>query len=65
MILEVDCGGLQCENCYALVMMWLMEEHKEPAVDWGGDVEIETILGGFTLLERIKEFEKQEEVKND
>lgn len=28
------CRELGCAHCKALMVMWLMEEHKEPAVDW-------------------------------
>ena len=33
-ILEVDeCGG-RCTRCNLIQAMWLMEEYKEPEVDW-------------------------------
>ena len=34
-ILKKDsCAGLSCEHCHMLQMIWLMEEYKEPEVDW-------------------------------
>lgn len=33
-ILGGDCKEIYCEHCHTLVMLWLMEEHKEPETDW-------------------------------
>ena len=30
----LSCSGIACNHCYMLQMMWLMEEYKEPEVDW-------------------------------
>ena len=29
-----DCNGLCCEACRMLQTAWLMEEYKEPEIDW-------------------------------
>ena len=28
------CGGMDCDQCHMIQMMWLMKEYKEPKVDW-------------------------------
>ena len=34
-ILEADnCNGINCEVCRMRQMLWLLEEYKEPEVDW-------------------------------
>ena len=34
-ILESDCcDGVNCSRCYMLQMIWLLEDYKEPEVDW-------------------------------
>ena len=35
------CGGLACGACYMLQMLWLLEDYKEPEVDWS-KVEVDT-----------------------
>ena len=41
-ILESDnCNGLDCIRCSMLQAIWLMEEYKEPPVDWS-KVEVDT-----------------------
>lgn len=35
------CGGMDCEQCNMIQMMWLMKEHEEPQVDWS-KVEVDT-----------------------
>ena len=29
-----SCENLECERCFLLQALWLMEEYKEPGVDW-------------------------------
>ena len=29
-----DCSGTDCDKCVLLQFLWLMEEYKEPEVDW-------------------------------
>lgn len=36
-----NCGGLACGACYMLQTIWLMEDYKEPEVDWS-KVEVDT-----------------------
>lgn len=36
-----DCGDITCNRCYILQMLWLMEEYKEPEIDWS-KVEVDT-----------------------
>ena len=34
-ILEADnCNGIDCQRCAMLQMLWLLEDYKEPEVDW-------------------------------
>ena len=41
-ILKTDaCGGLNCNACYTLQTIWLMEEYEEPETDWN-KVEVDT-----------------------
>ena len=35
------CGGLACGACYMLQTIWLLEDYKEPGVDWS-KVEVDT-----------------------
>ena len=28
------CGGMDCEQCNMIQMIWLMKEYEEPKVDW-------------------------------
>ena len=36
-----DCDYIGCSRCNMLQMLWLMEEYKEPEVDWS-KVEVDT-----------------------
>lgn len=41
-ILEADnCNGIDCQRCAMLKMLWLLEDYKEPEVDWS-KVEVDT-----------------------
>lgn len=41
-ILEADnCNGVDCQRCAMLQMLWLLEEYKEPEIDWS-KVEVDT-----------------------
>ena len=34
-ILEADnCNGIDCQRCAMLQMLWMLEDYKEPEVDW-------------------------------
>ena len=34
-ILEADnCNGIDCQRCVMIQMIWLLEDYKEPSVDW-------------------------------
>lgn len=35
------CDGTSCDLCHMLQMIWLLEDYKEPEVDWS-NVEIDT-----------------------
>lgn len=35
------CGGMDCDQCNMLQMIWLMKEYEEPKVDWN-EVEVDT-----------------------
>ena len=36
-----DCGGMDCDQCQMLKLIWLLEEYEEPRVDWS-KVEVDT-----------------------
>lgn len=38
---QSDCGGMDCDQCNMLQLMWLMKEYEESQVDWNR-VEIDT-----------------------
>lgn len=41
-ILEADnCNGIDCQRCAMLQMLWMLEDYKEPEVDWS-KVEVDT-----------------------
>lgn len=40
-IKDKDCEEIDCNKCILFQFLWLMEEYKEPEVDWG-KVEIDT-----------------------
>ena len=44
-----DCSGMNCAACRMLQMAWLLEEYKEPEVDWS-KVEVDT-----PILVRVNE----------
>ena len=52
-ILEADnCNGVDCQRCAMLQMLWLLEDYKEPEVDWN-NVEIDTPI-------LVRDYESQE-----
>ena len=52
-ILESDnCNGIDCQRCAMLQMLWLLEEYKEPEVDWS-KVEVDTPI-------LVRDYESQE-----
>ena len=41
-ILKADnCNGIDCQRCAMIQMIWLLEDYKEPPVDWS-KVEVDT-----------------------
>ena len=41
-ILKQDtCGGMDCEQCNMIQMIWLLKDYEEPEVDWS-KVEVDT-----------------------
>ena len=32
--LNFDCNDLSCETCHRLFSAWLLDEYKEPEIDW-------------------------------
>ena len=36
-----QCGNMDCKACQMLCMIWLLEDYKEPPVDWS-KVEVDT-----------------------
>lgn len=40
-ILKSECCGVDCTRCRMLQVLWLLEDYKEPEVDWS-KVEIDT-----------------------
>lgn len=52
-ILEADnCNGIDCQRCAMLQMLWMLEEYKEPEVDWS-KVEVDTPI-------LVRDYESQE-----
>lgn len=47
---EDECGGVSCVRCGLQQMLWLMDEYKEPEVDWS-KVEVDTpiIVGNLSV----------------
>ena len=31
---ECSCNGIDCQRCAMLQMLWMLEDYKEPEVDW-------------------------------
>ena len=46
---SANCRGMDCTKCHMLQMIWLMEDYKEPEVDWS-KVEVDTPI----LVRQIK-----------
>ena len=43
-ILKQDgCGGMDCDQCHMIQMMWLMKEYEEPEADWS-KVKVDTSI---------------------
>ena len=38
---EISCSDIRCGRCHTLQLLWMLEEYKEPEVDWN-NVEIDT-----------------------
>ena len=38
---EISCSDIRCGRCHTLQLLWMLEEYKEPEVDWS-KVEIDT-----------------------
>ena len=36
-----NCNGIDCQRCAMIQMIWLLEDYKEPPVDWS-KVEVDT-----------------------
>ena len=52
-IFEADnCNGVDCQMCFMLQLLWLLEEYKEPEVDWS-KVEVDTPI-------LVRDYESQE-----
>lgn len=52
-ILEADnCNGIDCQRCAMLQMLWMLEDYKEPEVDWS-KVEVDTPI-------LVRDYEGQE-----
>ena len=52
-ILEADnCNGIDCQRCAMLQMLWMLEDYKEPEVDWS-KVEVDTPI-------LVRDYESQE-----
>ena len=52
---QSDCGGMDCDQCSMLKLIWLLEEYeepKEPEIDWS-KVEVDTPI----LVNDIKDTE--------
>ena len=52
-ILEADnCNGIDCQRCAMLQMLWMLEDYKEPEVNWS-KVEVDTPI-------LVRDYESQE-----
>ena len=52
-ILEADnCNGIDCQRCAMLQMLWMLEDYKEPEVDWS-KVAVDTPI-------LVRDYESQE-----
>ena len=38
---EISCSDIRCGRCHTLQLLWMLEEYKEPPVDWS-KVEVDT-----------------------
>ena len=38
---EISCSDIRCGRCHTLQLLWMLEEYKEPEVDWS-KVEVDT-----------------------
>lgn len=38
---EISCSDIRCGRCHTLQLLWLLEDYKEPEVDWS-KVEVDT-----------------------
>lgn len=47
-----DCANTSCDQCKMLQVVWLMEEYKEPEIDWS-KVEVDTPI-------LVRDYEGQE-----
>ena len=47
---QSDCGGMDCDQCSMLKLIWLLEEYeepKEPEIDWSkGEVDTPILVRG-------------------
>ena len=51
-----DCCGMDCDQCSMLKLIWLMEEYKEPEIDWS-KVEVDTPI--MVRVNENKEWERR------
>ena len=52
---EISCSDIRCGRCHTLQLLWMLEEYKEPEVDWS-KVEVDTPI-------LVKEYEESKWTK--
>ena len=58
-ILEADnCNGIDCQRCAMLQMLWMLEDYKEPEVDWS-KVKVDTPILVRQTKDKDKEWERR------
>ena len=49
---EISCSDIRCGRCHTLQLLWMLEEYKEPEVDWS-KVAVDTPI-------LVRDYESQE-----
>ena len=49
---EISCSDIRCGRCHTLQLLWMLEEYKEPEVDWN-KVAVDTPI-------LVRDYESQE-----
>lgn len=55
---STNCRGMDCTKCHMLQMIWLLEDYKEPEVDWS-KVEVDTPILVRQTEDEDREWERR------